>query len=290
MSEQDNVADDAMQARLRAIATEFGGGPPIQHLPGGMGHSYRVASAQGSLVIKPAPHAEEAQWLGETFAQLPDDSENVRIPHAVIGRAGNWIVDDHVCWSWLDGRDGEGRYSEKIAASRAFHQIARVLEKPTYIDRRSDPWAMADRVAWGERPADYDAETMQVLEPVLSEIGRTSLPPGMEEQLIHGDLSGNFVFAPGLAPGIIDITPYWRTVGFAEAVMWIDSIWFDAPADPRKFDRPGMHAFVLRALARRMAEQPEQVAAGQKSRDSAAMMLTRLNAEAGRLIEAFRSV
>lgn len=277
-----------MLARLRAIATAFGAGPPIRHLPGGMGHSYRVTSSHGSLVIKPAPYPEEAQWLGETFAQLPD-APDVRIPRAVVSTAGKWIADDHVCWTWLDGRDGVGRYSEKLAASRAFHRTTRVLEKPAFIDRRSDPWAMADRVAWGERPADYDAETMRVLGPVLSEIERTPLPPGTEEQLIHGDLSGNFVFAPDQAPAIIDITPYWRPVGFAEAVMWIDSIWFDAPADPRLFDGPGMRAFALRALARRMAEQPEQVAAGQKSRDSAAMMLARLNGEAGRLIGAFCS-
>lgn len=288
MSGQDNAADDAMQMRLRAIASEFGAGPPIRHLPGGMGHSHRVTSSQGYLVIKPAPHPKESQWLGETFAQLPE-IEAVRIPKAVISSSGTWIFDDHVCWTWLNGGGEDGGYAEKLAASRAFHQAACVLRKPDYIDRRDDPWALADRVAWGERPADYDAETMRVLGPVLSEIECTPLPPGTEEQLIHGDLSGNFVFAPGLAPGIIDITPYWRPVGFAEAVMWIDSIWFDAPADPRKFDRPGMRAFALRALARRMAEQPEQVAAGQKSRDSANMMLARLNGEALHLIGAFSS-
>ncbi len=46
-----------------------------------------------------------------------------------------------------------------------------------------------------------------------------------------------------------------------------------------------MRAFVLRALARRIAEQPEQVAAGLKSAEEAAGTVARLKASVGSLLE-----
>jgi hypothetical protein len=44
------------------------------------------------------------------------------------------------------------------------------------------------------------------------------------EQIVHGDLTGNVLFAEGMAPAIIDFTPYWRPVGFASAVVIADAI------------------------------------------------------------------
>jgi hypothetical protein len=48
-------------------------------------------------------------------------------------------------------------------------------------------------------------------------------------QLVHADLGGNVLFAPGLAPAIIDFSPYWRPPGYAEAVAAVDAfLWFGA--------------------------------------------------------------
>jgi hypothetical protein len=48
-------------------------------------------------------------------------------------------------------------------------------------------------------------------------------------QLVHGDLGGNVLFAPSLAPAIIDFSPYWRPPGYAEAVAAVDAfLWFGA--------------------------------------------------------------
>ena len=44
------------------------------------------------------------------------------------------------------------------------------------------------------------------------------------DQLIHGDLSGNVLFHPGLAPGIIDLSPYWHSPLFATAILAVDAI------------------------------------------------------------------
>ncbi|MEQ8654994.1 MAG: hypothetical protein RIC87_21200 [Kiloniellales bacterium] len=158
------------------------------------------------------------------------------------------------------------------------------MSRPSFIERRNDPWAVADRIAWGEKAPDYDAQTMAMLLPILQLSEQEPIPAEARAQLVHADLTGNFVLSEGQPPGIIDITPYWRPEGFAEAVIWVDSIWHPAAAVPEDFSRPGMLAFVLRALARRMAEQPEQVAAGMKQADEAAATLRKLSNAADHLL------
>ena len=41
---------------------------------------------------------------------------------------------------------------------------------------------------------------------------------------MHGDLTGNVLFARGLPPAVIDFSPYWRPVGFASAVVVGDAL------------------------------------------------------------------
>lgn len=41
---------------------------------------------------------------------------------------------------------------------------------------------------------------------------------------MHGDLSNNVLFAPGLAPAIIDFSPYWRPVPYADAIALVDGL------------------------------------------------------------------
>ena len=48
-------------------------------------------------------------------------------------------------------------------------------------------------------------------------------------QLVHGDLAGNILFHPGLAPAVIDVSPYWRPKRYADAIIVADAIaWGDA--------------------------------------------------------------
>ncbi|MEM7444366.1 MAG: aminoglycoside phosphotransferase [Pseudomonadota bacterium] len=275
-------------SNITHIAEQFGGAGTPEQLSGGQGQSWKTETSDGPIVIKPSPTLDEARWVGETFSQLTF-SPGVRVPRPVLSNQGEWIVEGHTAWTWLDGQQADGRYRQKIDAARAFHAGLRPLQRPDFLDRRTDPWAMADRVAWSEAAADYDTHSMEALSPVLSMIDATPAPSDSQDQLIHGDLSGNYVFADNRAPGIIDITPYWRPVGFAEAVIWVDTIWFSKIAEPAHFAQQWMRAFVLRALARRIAEQPEQVAAGMRSAEDAAGTVAKLRAATGRLLEPWPS-
>ncbi len=43
-------------------------------------------------------------------------------------------------------------------------------------------------------------------------------------QIVHGDLTGNVLFADHLPPAIIDLSPYWRPPTFASAIVVADAL------------------------------------------------------------------
>jgi hypothetical protein len=58
-------------------------------------------------------------------------------------------------------------------------------------------------------------------------------PVTIPAQVIHGDLTENVLFADGLPPAIIDVTPYYRPASFASAVVIGDAVrWHDADPEP----------------------------------------------------------
>jgi hypothetical protein len=78
---------------------------------------------------------------------------------------------------------------------------------------------VADREAWGERRTQF-AGTFADL---AMRLGAQPDPPGAP-QLVHGDLTGNVLFSPGLAPAVIDVSPYWRPPSYAEGVVIADAL------------------------------------------------------------------
>lgn len=67
---------------------------------------------------------------------------------------------------------------------------------------------------------------------------------------MHGDLTGNVLFAVGLPPAIIDFSPYWRPVAYAEAVAAVDgALWFDAGAQVLPLAETGRLSVQLLARA-----------------------------------------
>ncbi len=70
-------------------------------------------------------------------------------------------------------------------------------------------------------------------------------------QLVHGDLTGNVLFAEGLPPAVIDVSPYWRPPAFADAVVVGDALLWEG-ADESLLgaveDVVDFPQFLLRAL------------------------------------------
>ena len=65
----------------------------------------------------------------------------------------------------------------------------------------------------------------------------------------------NLLFADGLAPAVIDFSPYWRPAGWARAVYVIDGLGRSRERELVQLviDEPSMHQLLLRAEVFRLA-------------------------------------
>ncbi|MGP3638660.1 hypothetical protein ACTU45_36185 [Streptomyces sp. 24-1644] len=116
---------------------------------------------------------------------------------------------------------------------------------------------MADRVAWGEQGIDV-IEDLTAPYSTLLELRRPVEQDAA--QLIHGDLTGNVLFATDDEPAVIDFSPYWRPPVFAEAIVVADGLlWFDFPSDllTGPSDHPDWQQMVIRALIFRLVAHSE---------------------------------
>ncbi|WP_431912814.1 TIGR02569 family protein [Nonomuraea jabiensis] len=230
------------------VLAAFGLTGPVRPLAGGRGRSFRA----GDAVVKPVDSAEEAEWSARVFADLPP-AAGFRVPRPLRSRDGTYVVEGWTAAEFLEGREGPaGMWESLIAAGRAFHRELRHLPRPDLLDRRDDPWAAADRIAWGEaappRPSNADE--------LLARLGELAGPVAAPSQLVHGDLTGNVLFHPGRPPVVIDFSPYWRPVAYAEAVVVADGLLYHR-ADPELVEavlpgREGLH-LLARALVFRLA-------------------------------------
>ncbi|MGW1463504.1 aminoglycoside phosphotransferase [Streptomyces sp. NPDC002308] len=209
----------------RAVLDAFGvEGTPVP-LAGGQGLSVLV----GGYVFKPSGGTEaEAEWAASLFEALAP-GPGFRVPRPLRAADGRILVDGWTAHAFLAGTPGpEGHWAEVLSAGRAFHAALRGLPRPGFLGRHTHPWAVADRVAWGEQ----DAEVIADLADPFSALLALRRPVRQDAaQLVHGDLTGNVLFAPGQAPVVIDFSPYWRPPLFAEAVVIADGLlWFGLPA------------------------------------------------------------
>ena len=189
------------------------------------------AMVAGDIVFKPVEDEAESTWVAEVLSTLVSD--DIRIARPLRSGDGRWVVDGWTAWERIGGRPAL-RWNDILAAGRALHAATRTVDRPDVLDTRDHPWARADRMAWGEeRGSD-----VRVAEPVLARVR----PLDLESQVVHGDLTGNVLFAAGERPGIIDFSPYWRPPGWALAVVVVDAVvWHGAPF----------------ALADALADEPE---------------------------------
>jgi len=72
---------------------------------------------------------------------------------------------------------------------------------------------------------------------------------------VHGDLTGNILFADGHSPAVIDFAPYWRPASFGSSVVVGDALAWEG-ADESLLGAvehvPSFPQFLLRALIYRI--------------------------------------
>lgn len=195
-----------------SVFAAFGADPgSAKRLDGGRGLTWRA----GPIVLRPSDSVEEAGFRSEVLEHI-EHSVGFRTPRPIPTGSGAWVAAGWEAWQWVPGEADECRVSDVLAAGAAFHEAIAHLDRPSFIDTKDNPWARADRIAWEEEvpPAD----------PTLDVLTERLRPVRSPSQVIHGDLLGNVLFAPGQPPTIIDWAPYWRPPGFAAATVVADAV------------------------------------------------------------------
>jgi uncharacterized protein (TIGR02569 family) len=204
------------------------------------------------------------EWLAGALADVIPDGFRLATP--VCTRDGAWLCQGWSATRWVQGSEPDysavSTWRDILTAGRAFHRAVAHLDRPALLDARQDWWARADRAVWGERVIRFRPEFAALarrLQGVLEPLGRT--------QIVHGDLTNNVLFASGLPPAVIDISPYWRPPAYAEGIVVADALcWHDAPASLWETVDVSVAA-VARALLFRMATTNERIDSGAEDAD-----------------------
>lgn len=215
-----------------------------------------------------ADHARAA-WSAQVRETLFVDG--VRLARPVRSTDGRYVVSGWHADTFVAGVP-EPRHDEVVSAAIRLHEATGKLERPRFLTRAPvAPWAdvdvfiAADRAAWEERPfkslppeaqlAPGSADGEQSVD-LIKQLAGLRKPTKSPNQLVHGDLYGTVLFAGSAAPGLIDITPYWRPASWAAAVVVVDALsWADADEGlPERWRAlPEWPQMMLRALMFRLA-------------------------------------
>ena len=231
----------------REVLAAFGARESPVALPGGRGNSWR----SGSLVFKPIDTPLEAlEWMDVTVRAVPAGGLRLSLPARSLG--GTVLVDGWTAFPFLEGTHPVGDWHLRAEVARTFASSLSHLPRPSFLSvPGTHAWARADRMAWNEEALEVAPPFGDSLTALLDAWRPVSAP----DTLIHGDITGNVVVAPGLAPAVIDLTFYWRPVEYSVAILAVDAVCFEgAPLallgtiDPH----PDFGQFLIRALLFRM--------------------------------------
>ena len=204
----------------------------------------------GDLAIKQADLPEaELSWQAMVLSDLQSDRFRVAVP--VPSHTGQFVIDGWCATVRLAGSHQPQRWLDIVQVGSLFHEATRHIERPPFLDTRTDPWSVGDRVAWGDvHVADLERDTKH-----LDRLLTCRKPVTGTSQLIHGDLTGNVLFDAVQPPAIIDMSPYWRPPEFATAIVVADALVWEGAGDElidNASDTNDLTQYLLRALIYRI--------------------------------------
>ena len=175
----------------------------------------------GNTVIEPVDHPVEASWLATVFEQRP--VPGVRIARPIRSTDGRWVVSGWTAHRFVSGAPAP-RFDEARRAGQAVHEAVADVSEPRFLRERSDLRSWADRLAWGE-VLDTEGRLGQGHgATVYRELAASRRPVATPNQIVHGELFGNVLFAGTADPAVVDLTAYWRPVGWAIGVLAVDAV------------------------------------------------------------------
>ncbi|MDV7244646.1 MULTISPECIES: TIGR02569 family protein [Rhodococcus] len=223
----------------------------------------------GDVVLSAVADHARAAWSAKVRETLEVDG--VRLARPVRSTDGRYVVSGWRADTFIEGTP-EPRHDEVVSMSGRLHAATSQLERPRFLVQPPvAPWAevdvfvAADRAAWEKIPlrGAKGAEQLETPSPdgrksleLITGLATLRKPVVSPDQLVHGDLFGTVLFAGALAPGITDITPYWRPAAWAAAVAVVDAISWggaDEALIGRWEDLPEWPQMLLRAVLFRLA-------------------------------------
>ena len=253
--------------------------PPPEHVltafglsgvrPAPLGASWEGGWRCGEVVLSMVADNARAAWSARVRETLFVDG--VRLARPVRSTDGRYVVSGWRADTFVAGTP-EPRHDEVVSAAVRLHEATGKLERPRFLTQPpTAPWAdvdifiAADRAAWEERPLQSVPQAMRAASPtadgqrsidLINQLARLRRPTKSPNQLVDGDLYGTVLFAGTAAPGITDITPYWRPASWAAGVVVVDALaWGEA--DEGLIERwnalPEWSQMLLRALMFRLA-------------------------------------
>ena len=200
------------------VRSAFGVPAELPHLmSGGRGGSYRC----GGVVLKQTDDPAEASWLSGVFEQLW--VPGVRVARPVRSSDGRWVIAGWTAHRFVAGRSAP-RFTDVIEVGHRLNAALVDLERPRFLDERDSLRSWADRIAWGETPAADPRLGAGVGASAFAALAAGRRPVDLPSQLVHGDLTGNVLFAGSAPPAVIDMTPYWRPAAWSAAIVVVDAI------------------------------------------------------------------
>lgn len=234
-----------------------------------LGASWEGGFRCGEVVLSLVADNARASWSARVRETLFVDG--VRLARPVRSTDGRYVVSGWRADTFVAGTP-EPRHDEVVSAAVRLHEATGKLDRPRFLTQGpAAPWGdvdifiAADRAAWEERPLASVPPGARVAPPLadaersvelIHQLATLRKPTKSPNQLVHGDLYGTVLFVGTAAPGITDITPYWRPASWAAGVVVIDALsWGEA--DDGLIERwnalPEWPQMLLRALMFRLA-------------------------------------
>jgi len=235
-----------------------------------LGASWEGGWRCGEVVLSMVADNARATWSARVRETLFVDG--VRLARPVRSTDGRYVVSGWRADTFVAGQP-EPRHDEVVSAAVRLHEATGKLERPRFLTQgpTAAPWAdvdvfiAADRAAWEERPLQSVPAAARAASPtadgqrsieLINQLAGLRRPTKSPNQLVDGDLYGTVLFAGAAAPGITDITPYWRPASWAAGVVVVDALsWGEA--DEGLIERwnalPEWPQMLLRALMFRLA-------------------------------------
>jgi uncharacterized protein (TIGR02569 family) len=203
------------------VIRAFGTRATPELLAGGRGTAWRV----GNRVLKPAGvAAAELEWQAEVLVTV--HPQGVRLVLPLRSAEGGFVVEGWMATPFVEAIHEPRRWLDILAVGRRLSAGLADLARPKFLDVRRTTWDLADRVAWGEEPI----ESLGAFPHIRSLAGLRG-PIEALPQVIHGDLTGNVLFAESLAPAVIDFATYWRPAAYAGAIVVADALVWEGASD-----------------------------------------------------------